>query len=59
MMVFETMDYSMLGIINDGSHVPMHQPMKKNIKDGNPIEKHAHEFNDEDRSLVALDVIAL
>ena len=28
MMVLETMDYSMMDIINDGPHVPMYQPQK-------------------------------
>ena len=48
MMVLETMDYSMLSIINDGPHVPMYQPIKENVKKGNMVKKVIHDFVDED-----------
>lgn len=46
----------MLDIIKHGPHVLLHQPMKDNVKDGDEIEKLAHEVNKEDEWLVALDV---
>lgn len=58
-MVLETMDYSTLGIINDGPRILMYQLMNENVKDGDLIEEHISEFNDEDKCLVALDVKAL
>lgn len=42
MMVLETVDYSMMDIINDGPHVPMYHPMKENVKDGDVVEKPTH-----------------
>lgn len=54
--VRETKDCSMLSIINYGPHIPMYQTMKENVKNSDPIEKLVHEFNVEDKHLVALDV---
>lgn len=63
-MVLETMDYFMLNIYKDGPHVPMYQSMKENVKYDDEVEKLAddkakkpvHEFNEEDKRLVSLDV---
>ena len=58
LIVLETMDYGMLDIVNKGPHVPMYQPMKDGVADGpkKPTEK--HQFSEEDRRLVMLDVRA-
>lgn len=56
MMVLETMYSSMLSIINDGPHDPMYQPIKENVKEGDIVKKHAHEFDDEYKHLVVLYV---
>lgn len=58
MMILETMNYSMMDIIKYDPYVPMHQLMKDNIKEGDEVEKPAHEFNQDNARLVALDVKA-
>lgn len=61
MIVFETIDYSMIDIVKNGPHVP--------IKEGDPAQegqyqrrwssrKHVHEFDDEEKCLFALNVRA-
>lgn len=57
-MVLETMYYSMINIVKDGPHIHMYQTMKDNVKDGDEVKKPAHEFNENKKRLVALDVKA-
>ena len=56
MIVLETLDYGMLDVIENGPIIPMYQPMKDNVKDGEPKEKPFHEFDENDKRQYSLDV---
>ena len=56
MIVLETLDYGMLDMIENGPIIPMYQPMKDNVKDGEPKEKPFHEFDENDKRQYSLDV---
>ena len=58
MVVLETLDYAMLDVIENGPIIPMFQPMKDNVKDGEPKEKPFHEFEENDKRQYSLDVRA-
>lgn len=57
-MVLESMDYSKLDIIKHVHHVPIYQPIKDNFEDSDEIEKPTHQFTEEEKHLVSLDVKA-
>ena len=56
MIVLETLDYGMLDVIENGPIIPMYQPMKDGVKDGEPKEKPFHEFDENDKRQYNLDV---
>ena len=56
MIVLETLDYEMLDVVENGPIIPMFQPMKDNVKDGEPKEKPSHEFDENDKRQYSLDV---
>ena len=58
MVVLETLDYAMLGVIENGPIIPIYQPMKDNVKDGEPKEKPLHEFDEKNTRQYSLDVRA-
>ena len=55
MAVLETLDYDMLDIVTLGPHIPMFQPTKDGVADGEKKLTPKHDFTAEDKHLIHLD----
>ena len=58
MVVLETMDYDMLDIVTLGPHVPMFQPTKAGVAEGEKKQTPKHDYTAEDMRLIYLDIKA-
>ena len=54
--VLESMDYPMFEIITKGPSVPMNQPVNNNVAVGEKQKKEEHNFDDNDKRLLNMDV---
>ena len=56
--ILEIMDYNMLDIIKNGPHIPTYQPTKNGVAYGPKRTSGKHQFSEDDRQLVMLNVRA-
>ena len=58
MVVLDCLDYDMLDIVTIGPHVPMFQPTKDGVAEGEKKQSPKQDYTAEDKRLIHLDIKA-